>query len=171
MSLSQRIKRARKAYLAHPSDARLRVLLVAKSRLYLFDKRIFAYYNVDPKVNRGARRGAMRAYVAGLVPTATTGGKHAPGSFHYQRNAKGEGRGLDLGLRAHEVGTPAGQRKLAAFQRKEYWRKTHAKLPNMAELIGPTNNLVILAGKPTKLAEGSGLENQHDNHVHEGYWG
>jgi hypothetical protein len=39
----------------------------------------------------------------------------------------------------------------------------------MVELIGPDNNLIVLRGRHARLPEGSPLENQHDNHVHQGW--
>lgn len=144
------------------SQARLRAYLTAKARAGRFDPRMCAYYKVSPRVNIGCKRAICRAFVAGLVPTSTTGGHHAPGSYH------GKGRAVDFGLRQELVGTTRGMNRLKTFQRKEYWRARHNKL-HPVELIGPINALVILQGRVSPLQEGAALENQHDTHVHEAY--
>lgn len=172
MTLRQRLARARAEYIANPSNARLRTLLTLKARLGMFDKRMCGFFGVDSKVNAGCRAAICRAYAAGLVPTSTTGGQHAPGSFHKQKNARGEGLAVDIGLRSHLVGTASGANRLARFQRKEHWRFHNGKLKHdLVELIGPTNTLAVLRDIETDLAEGTPLENQHDNHVHEAYRG
>jgi hypothetical protein len=56
------------------------------------------------------KRFIVRGYAAGLVPTSTTGGQHASGSFHKQKDAAGRGRAVDLGLRDEHV---AGRRLCA----------------------------------------------------------
>lgn len=125
-----------------------------------------------PKVNAGCRAAICRAYAAGLVPTSTTGGRHSERSFHKRKNARGEGQAVDIGLRRDLVGTPIGANRLATFQRKEHWRFHNRKLRHdLVELIGPTNTLAVLRDVETDLAEGTALETQHDNHVHEAYRG
>ncbi len=172
MTLRQQLARARAEYIANPSNARLRAFLTLKARLGMFDERMCGFFRVDPKVNAGCRAAICRAYAAGLVPTSTTGGQHAPGSFHKQNNARGEGLAVDIGLRSDLVGTPAGANRLATFQRKEHWRFHNGKLKHdLVELIGPTNTLAVLRDVETDLVEGTPLENQHDNHVHEAYRG
>ena len=49
------------------------------------------------------------------------------------------------------------------FQAREFAQRA-ARHP--VELIGPDNNLCVLNGVVCPLGEGSGLENQHDNHIH-----
>lgn len=147
------------ANLRHKS---LRALLVAKARLGHFDNRMCSYYGVSPRVNRSCQKFICRAYVAGLVPTSTRGGDHAYDSYHYK------GRAVDVGLRKDLIGTRKGQARLRIFQRKEMWRRSQGRI-HPVELLGPDNDLAILAGRRTRLVSGSALENQHDNHVHEAY--
>lgn len=157
MALSDRAARARKRYLKHPSDAGLRYYLTLKARLGRWDDRYCRYFGVDTGVSTRVKQFIMRGFAAGLVPTSTTGGVHAPGSYHSKRRA------ADMGLRSNEIGTAKGQRKMEDFQRNEFRLryKTHA-----IEIIGPINNLVVLRGGHSPLAEGTALENMHDNHVH-----
>lgn len=140
----------------------LRAVLTAKARLGRYDARMLGYYNVPQIDSPGCRKAICRAYAAGLVPTATTNGTHATHSFHKLRRA------VDFGVRRELVGTAKGQARLVKFQRKELWRATRGKIDPI-ELIGPTNDQVILVGRRTSLPEGSPLEQQHDNHVHEAY--
>ena len=145
----------------------LRLWLTAKARAGKFDPRMCAYYGVSPKVNADCRKAICRAYAAGLVPTSTlrTG---SGGSYHNQRDANGDGRGVDFGLRRQLVGTQRGLARMIKFQRQEHWRRRAGKIDPI-ELIGPDNRLIVLRGRETDLAEGTGLEQQHDNHVHEAY--
>ena len=70
------------------------------------------------------------------------------------------------------MGTAKAAQMLADFQLKEHQRFHNHKLQHdLVELIGPTNTLIVLADAETDLAEGTALENQHDNHVHEAYRG
>lgn len=140
----------------------LRAYLTAKAKAGRFDKRMCAYYHVSPNVNLGCRRAICRAYAIGLVPTSTTDGHHARGSYHSR------GRAVDLGLRRELIGTKKGAARLRIFQRKEYWRAGKRRIHPM-ELIGPDNGLIYLRGRKTHLREGQPLEQQHDNHVHEAY--
>lgn len=135
-----------------------------------FDKRMCAYYGVSPHVNAGCRAAICRAFAAGLVPTSTkrTGSN---GSFHNARNARGEGMAVDFGLRRTLIGTRKGLDRMTTFQRKELWRYRKERLHGMIELIGPDNRMTVLKGRETDLAEGTALEQMHDNHVHEAYNG
>lgn len=118
-------------------------------------------------VSRRIRYVIRRAHKAGLIVTATTDGTHARGSWHYiVRGRNRRGRGVDLGLPSREVGTEYGQRKLEAFQRAEYKRARRLGFRTWLEIIGPVNGLVVLAGRPAGLTEGTVLEQAHDNHVH-----
>jgi hypothetical protein len=163
MTITERIKKAAATYAKNPSNANLRAYLRLKAMAGRFDERMAAYYGVSTKVNPACKRAICRAYVAGLVPTSTTGGVHSPTSFHAL------GQAVDFGLRREEIGTAKGTKRLRTFQRKEFWRHRRGGLQRMVELIGPMNNRVILRAKETVLAEGAALENAHDNHVHEAY--
>jgi hypothetical protein len=162
-SITIALRRARAAYLKARTSPRLRTYLTFKARLGRFDERMCHYYQVNTAVNAGCRSAICRGYAAGLVPTSTTGGQHATGSYHYRHMA------VDFGLRRDLVGTAKGMTMLKTFQRKEHWRHRVGKLPHLVELIGPDNGLVVLRGRETNLIEGTPLETQHDNHVHEAY--
>lgn len=157
MTLRQRLSLARRRYLRSGSDRALRSYLRLKARSGRWDARYLRYYGVRGNVSSAVKRFIMRGYAAGLVVTSTTGGSHAPGSFHPQ------GRAADLGLRRSEIGTARGLRKMRKFQRQEFARRgsTHPQ-----ELIGPDNRVNILRGRPQPIAEGSALEQAHDNHIH-----
>lgn len=158
-----RMHRAWRKYRRTRSNQALRVYLVARAKLGIWDPRYCAYYGVDPRVSPPCKRFIVRGYAAGLVPTSTTGDQHAPGSFHKQRDGAGRGRAVDLGLRREHINTPKGLRRMEAFQRSEF-----ARFPKSGaiELIGPLAAMTVLRGTSTQLAEGSALETQHDNHVH-----
>lgn len=156
------LSQARKRYMAKPTKAALRTYLNVKAKAGVFDRRMCADYGVPVPMNASVRKAICRAWVAGLVPTATSNGTHAPGSYHKT------GQAVDFGLRPPEVGTLAGLNKLITFQRKEFWRARVGKIKPV-ELIGPTNNLVILRGGRSPLVEGTTLEQMHDTHVHEAY--
>lgn len=83
-----------------------------------------------------------------LTCTATTNGTHSPGSRHYS--------GLASDLASWTMS------RMTAFQ-SYLWNQSKQPL---YELIGPTNNQIILGGGRTALSEGSALETQHDNHTH-----
>jgi hypothetical protein len=151
--------------------ALLRRRLIRTAKRGLYDPRMCAYYGVDPDVNAGCRAFIRRGYAQGLVPTSTTGGTHAPGSFHKQKNALGEGRAVDMGLIESEIGTARGRRRMVAFQVAEHEAHRDGRRTHMAELIGPDNRAVILRKSETDLAEGTPLETQHDNHVHGAFEG
>lgn len=179
MSLAARIRAARKAYLRHPTRATLRLLLIRRAQkavkdghvLAGFDPRMCRYYGVSAKVNDGCKRGIVRGYARGLVPTSTTAGSHAPGSFHLQRNDQDEGEAVDLGLIETHIGTEYGRDKMVNHQRAELHRFRAGHEPRMVELIGPDNAAIVLRGRETDLVEGTALETAHDNHVHEAYTG
>ena len=118
-----------------------------------WDKR---FLNGFPDVSSKLYPVIMEAVARGLVVTSTTGGRHAPGSFHYS------GRAVDFGVRPGLIGTQFAVVRLARFQ-----RHLHAKHGRrLTELFGPSNRANRKYGKPIVLAEGSGLEQLHDNHVH-----
>lgn len=151
--------------------AATRTRLRAKARLGRWDHRYLDFRAGIPHVfgenttaDRALRRAITRAFGKhGLIVTATTNGLHAAGSFHKL------GRAVDLGLVPSEVGTSKGHRRLVNFQRDEFEAFEAGQRPNLKELIGPDNNMVVLKGKHSPLANGSPLENQHDNHVHEAF--
>src|SRR5829696_6143802 len=96
-----------------------------------------------------------RAHARGLVVTSTNDGKHAATSFHYRDRA------VDFGVPGPLIGTKQGRDRLVAFQREL------ARHPRgLAELFGPDNAACVKNGAIRPLAEGTDLENQHDNHVH-----
>lgn len=118
--------------------------LLTKARLRIWDPR---FLNGRGDVDRATRLFIMRAYRAGLRVTSTTGGRHAPGSYHYRRAA------------ADVVGS---QWAMVRFQRREH--RYHGRRYN--ELFGPVNAACRVNGRPYRLAEGSSLERSHDTHVH-----
>lgn len=131
-------------------------------------------HGVSPRVNAGCRAAIVRGYAALVVPTDTLRPVGSSGSFHAQRNRAGEGLAVDFGnvagKRPGERGWPTGRKRLVTFQRKEHWRHRNGRLPgDLVELIGPDNELTVLRDRETDLVEGTPLEQQHDNHVHEAY--
>ena len=95
----------------------------------------------------------VAANKAGLFVTSTTGGGHAATSHHFpQNNADGLGHAVDLAGTLDEM---------IAFQ-----KKAAKQFPRALELFGPANSPWIKNGQVTSGAEGTDLENQHDNHVH-----
>lgn len=165
--IRKRFKKARAAYNKHKTRENLRVFMAYKAKMGWGDDRQFAYHNKSSRVNRGTRRAARRACASWLVVTSTTDGVHAPGSYH--NPVGGYGRAGDFGVPDRFVGTSEGRRRLVAYQRKEFNAWKRGKRPNMVELIGPDNYMVVLRGVHSPLSEGSGLENQHDNHVHQAF--
>jgi lysozyme len=160
--LIARMRRARRKFLATGANEALRVYLISKARLGRWDDRYCMFFGVDPEVTPDVRAYITRAYGAGLVPTSTTGGSHSAHSFHFQKIG-GKGRAADIGLRSDLVGTQKGLERMQRFQVREFAKRGAS---NPVELIGPDNNMCVLNGVVSSLAEGSGLENQHDNHVH-----
>jgi hypothetical protein len=134
---------------------------------------MFDYYKVDRHVNKPCREAVVRAYAEGLVPTSTRRYPAGAGSYHNTRNSKGEGLAVDFGLIETHIGTEYGLNKMREFQRKEFWRHTQKKnvYGDIIELIGPTNDEIILRDRATVLAKDSSLGYQHDDHVHESYRG
>jgi hypothetical protein len=102
--------------------------------------------NISP----AAKKFVVRAVNAGLYVTSTTGGKHAPTSYHYDK---------PLG-RAVDVAGPWD--KMVAFQRAESARRAADYL----ELFGPDNTVQVRNGQRFAFSEGEALENLHDTHVH-----
>lgn len=111
------------------------------------------FLNGKPETRRALRPIIMEAVARGLVVTSTTGGRHAPTSFHYS------GRAVDIGV---ESWSPLSTARLLAFQR--HLHKVHGR--GLAELFGPNNYANRKWGRPLRMPEGSGLESLHDNHVH-----
>jgi hypothetical protein len=102
--------------------------------------------NVTP----AAKEFIVRAVNAGLYVTSTTGGTHAPTSYHYARPL---GRAVDV----------AGPwEKMIAFQRAESAERAGIYL----ELFGPDNAVQVKNGQRFGFSEGQPLENLHDTHVH-----
>lgn len=155
-SIKQRYRKARKRYIRNPSNENLRWFLILKGKRGRWDKRMHDYTGVASNVTPAVKKFIARGYGAGLVPTSTTGGQHADGSYH------GQNRAADLGLRGPEIGTAKGIRKMTRFQRREFKRRNSLYM----ELIGPDNNATILRSWTSPLAEGNTLENAHDDHVH-----
>lgn len=153
------IDRLRRRVINAPNRERraywLRAYLRAKARAGRFDTRMLNGHpgNIGPACKKAVCRGVA----AGVVVTSTTDGKHATTSYHYH------GAAVDFGLRAREVGTAKGRAKLVRFQRAEL--KRGASRYN--ELFGPDNAACVKGGRRVTLTEGTGLENLHDNHVHE----
>lgn len=151
------LKRLRRRAISATSPARraywMRAYLRNKAKRGIWDPRML---NGHPgNVTAEVKLAIMRGVAAGLVVTSTTDGRHARTSLHYV------GKAVDLGLVSWEVGTRKGRDKLVSFQRSE------ARHPErLAELFGPANRLNVKNGNPLTLAEGSALEDLHDNHVH-----
>jgi hypothetical protein len=108
--------------------------------------------NIDRATKRFIRRGVNH----GLVCTATTNGQHAEHSYHHP-DAHGIGHAADMASSM----TREGIRAMVGFQHSE------AQTPGrLNELFGPDNFTNVKNGSHLSLAEGTALENQHDNHVH-----
>lgn len=157
-------KRVRESVGTAARPVLLRRYLREKARRGEYDRRYFDFFGVDANVTPKLKQAVTRAYAIGLVPTSSTGGQHAPNSFHKQKDANGRGRAVDLGNRTF---TPPiiRQKRMLEFQRGEFNRAL-ANRPDWVEVIGPDNNMIILRHGRSPLAEGSALETQHDNHVH-----
>ncbi|HWM11066.1 MAG TPA: hypothetical protein VNO82_17045 [Solirubrobacteraceae bacterium] len=92
------------------------------------------------------------AAAAGLVVTSTTGGTHAPGSFHYRARA------VDLGFPGNPF-SAEGQRTFIRFQHKL------ARTPGrFAELIGPDVHKNVKNGGFIRYS--ASTEAAHKNHIH-----
>ena len=164
--LIARMRRARHTFLTTGSDRALRVYLISKARLGVWDDRYCLYYGVDTNVEPAVKAYLTRAFAAGLVATSTTGGEHSATSLHFARGPHGGGRAADAGLRRELVSTPQGLQRMQRFQTREFERRA---INHPTELIGPINEKVVLRGAVSPLTEGEHLENQHDNHVHGGF--
>ncbi len=128
-------------------------------------------FNGHPtNVNRRIRATIRRAAKHDLVVTSTTDGGHSRGSWHYVIPGRNrEGCAVDFGFTAanlHRFSADQRRAKMVAFQRAEYARARRMRFLGWMELIGPENGLCILQGRPAGLAEGTALEQAHDNHVH-----
>jgi lysozyme len=158
----RRFHRARRVYLRTHANAALRVMLISKARLGMWDDRFAIHFGVSTDVSAPVRKFITRGYAAGLVPTSTVRAPRFVGdnSYHIRHKA------ADMGLRRDEIGTAKGAAKRERFQAAE-WARRHKTNPT--ELIGPINDKIVLNGHDTSLAEGSPLEDQHDDHVH-GAW-
>lgn len=166
--LRRRVRRARRKYLRNRHNRTLRTYLVLKARLGIFDRRYFSYWGLDDpdeRVTPTLNKIATKAYGMGLVPTSTTGGAHADGSYHKQRDSQGRGKGLDIGNRRELVGTAKGMARMLKLQR---WAHSRWRKLGLAELLGPDNSLAVLRSTETNLSEGTSLEEMHDTHVHFG---
>jgi len=155
VSLREQLRRATRRYRKHRTGEHLRWLLNAKARLGIWDSRFCEYYHVPPHVNKATRHFIMRGYLAGLVPTATTNGDHARGSYHYKHQA------ADMGSR-----TGGDRARKERFQLREFHAWQRGKRGNMIELIGPNDYACVLASRHTPVAHGSDLERAHENHTH-----
>lgn len=133
-----------------------RALLRAKARQGIWDERMLN--GCAGNINPACRRYVMRGVAAGLVVTSTTGGRHAPTSYHYATSLR-SGRAVDLGHR--RPGTPAARAALVRFQRVEA-----ARPDRYLELFGPDNAACVKDRRLITLAEGTALEDLHDDHVH-----
>jgi hypothetical protein len=87
-------------------------------------------------------------------------GVHAVHSWHHP-DAHGIGHAADMGLEDRLVGTQEGLRRMVSFQHHESQDPSRFN-----ELFGPDNFTNVKNGSHMTLAEGTALENQHDNHVH-----
>lgn len=105
------------------------------------------YRGKSSNVSRATKRCIARAVYAGLYVTSTTGGQHASGSWHYARKA---------------VDVAGTWDRMVEFQRAELRRGAG----KYNELFGPDNAACVKNGSRVTLGEGTGLEDQHDTHVH-----
>lgn len=131
----------------------LRAYLRAKARARIWDARML---NGHPgNVTAAVKREIMRGVAAGLMVTSTTGGQHAKTSHHYT------GRAVDLGLLPRQVGTRRGRELMVRHQR------ACARHPERyLEVFGPDNRACVKNRQRITLAEGTPLEQNHDDHVH-----
>jgi hypothetical protein len=150
--LSRRAKRWRRVRYWRQARLRARAALTLQRRRARRANGFRPYMlNGRPgNISRACQLFIYRAVRSGLVVTSTTGGRHAPGSYHYPRAGKGQ---------AVDVAGPYA--RMVAFQRAEATRSNRFN-----ELYGPDNRANIKNGTYVTLAEGSFLEQQHDNHVH-----
>jgi hypothetical protein len=97
----------------------------------------------------------LEAHRRGLVVTSTNDGQHAATSYHYKDRA------VDFGLPGPLIGTTRGTAMMVGLQRRLAGRPH-----GFAEIFGPDNAACVKNGARITLAEGTELENAHDNHVH-----
>lgn len=144
--------------------ARIRLIRLARKGRY--SHWMLHYYGGIPHdVSDSVKRAVRRGYAHLLVVTATRNGVHSATSLHKF------GRAVDLGNILKHVGpTAEGRRRLVHHQRIEFEEWRRGDRPHLQELIGPDNRMIVLRGRWAPLPEGNPLENQHDNHVHEGFW-
>lgn len=102
-------------------------------------------------INWRVKRVIVRGINHGLTVTSTRRGPRFPGdkSWHTQ------GRAVDM------AGPWAA---MVRFQCSELAR--FRRFRKHKEIIGPDNRAIVLRGRETDLTEGTGLETQHDTHVH-----
>lgn len=128
--------------------------LRAKARRGHWDDRmLMGHPDVDPSLHPIIME-ALGHYR--LIVTSTADGVHAPGSFHYRRRA------VDFGVVRSLVGRIIARLRLTRFQR--HLHRKHGK--KLTELFGPSNRANRKWGRPLVMAEGSALEELHDDHVH-----
>jgi hypothetical protein len=147
--LRSRVMRAPKG---RKRDYWMRAYLRQKAKMGIWDNRFLNGNAGD--INISTKRFIMRGYLAGLICTSTTGGKHAPTSYHYRHMA------ADLGHA--KPGSVEAVNALTKFQRAEYTKQPG----RYYELFGPDNYANVKNGNHLTLPEGSPLEELHDNHVH-----
>ncbi len=151
MSLSQRLRK--RAMTSRTRAARAywtRALVRNRAKRGVWDPRMLGGF---PEPDKRLRRYIMRGIVRGLIVTSTTGGGHASTSWHYKKRA------VDMGNR--RPGTPAARARLVRFQ-----RELAAKPAGLLEVFGPENGACVKNGRRIGLAEGTPLENLHDDHLH-----
>lgn len=111
--------------------------------------------DVTPRV----KREIMRAIAVGCVVTSTTGGTHAPGSWHYQKSSYRSSSGKwRIGGRAADLG--GGRIALWRYYRDARRRERAKSSPQFHELFGPGNEYV----KEGRFY--SGQFPDHTDHVH-----
>jgi hypothetical protein len=100
----------------------------------------------------------VRGYNAGLDVTSTTDGAHTARSYHPR------GMAVDLGVDPRVQPTVAAGE---AQHRKTQFQRWCAERPGFFhEVFGPDNAACVKDGVVITLAEGTPLENAHDNHTH-----
>lgn len=151
MSLLNRLRK--RAMTARTKSARAywtRALVRNRAKRGVWDPRML---NGQPDVEPHLHRRIMRGIAIGLVVTSTTGGRHATTSWHYKKRA------VDLGNA--KPGTPQARARLVRYQ-----RELADKPGGLLEVFGPENGSCVKNGRRISLAEGTPLENLHDDHLH-----
>jgi hypothetical protein len=103
-------------------------------------------------IDRATKRVIVRGINHGLVVTSTTGGRHATGSWHKTRPL---GKAVDM--------AGPGTEAEIDFQRDLIEDLGPGRFN---EIFGPDNRANVKNGARITLVEGSGLEQQHDTHIH-----